>query len=236
MAKIVDYPRASLQNSVALADAVAALGGTASIEMAAEKLHKKPSGAFSALMSATVKYGLLSSKDGRLLNQPLYREIKLAYTEEERRQKLQAAFLSPPLFQSIAARFGGQSLPVEHFEKLLIREFDVPQEMASRVATYFIAGAKQCGMLSADNVLVGGGSRVIEPPKEERKVSDLQEPSSEEGVDQIETVASVSDGSYSVTVRGPGLQSTVLVRDEEDLVIVEALLAKVKKGLSRIQK
>jgi len=69
MAKIIEYPRASLRSALQLADAVAGFAGSCSTELAAEKLGKKMSGAFQALVSATVKYRLIESKAGKLSKQ-----------------------------------------------------------------------------------------------------------------------------------------------------------------------
>ena len=211
--------------------------------MAAEKLQKKLSGAFSALVSAGAKYGLVSQKDGKLSIQPLYREIKLAYTDEERRQKLRQAVLSPPLFQAIATRFAGQILPVEHFEKLLIREFAVPEEMASKVATYFVVGAKQAGVLSPENTLVATTNSTLESKVTDRSDESPESDSEHDGDGddasssprERDSATTLSD--YSISVRGPGLHSTILVREDDDLVIVDAMLGKVRKALqARSQK
>ena len=70
------------------------------------------------------------------------------------------AFLTPPLFRSIFDRFEGRKLPVEHFEKLLIREFHVPEKISSRVSKYFLEGAKQCALLNANNEMTANTAEV----------------------------------------------------------------------------
>lgn len=232
MAKIVDYPRASFANSLQLADAVNSLGGECSVEMAADKMGKKVSGAFTALASAAVKYGLIASKKGRLSVQPLYRSIKLAYTEDEKRRFIAKAFLSPPLFRSIVERFEGRMLPVEHFEKLLIREFDVPGDSASRIAQYFLHGAKEAGIVSASGVVSSAG------PEGEQSEADsgggAGDGDADDSTDQLhadQTQADEPSSHFSISFRGPGLNSTVVVREQEDLLIVDAMLKKVSKAL-----
>lgn len=232
MAKIVDYPRASLANSLQLADAVSSLGGECSVGMAADKMGKKVSGAFSALVSAAVKYGLLASKKGRLSIQPLYRSIKLAYTEDEKREFIAKAFLSPPLFRSVVERFEGRALPVEHFEKLLIREFDVPGDSASRIAQYFLHGAKEAGIVSASGLVSSAGP---EGGASEEDNGDVTEENAGDSTDQLHAAGQVQadgpSGDFSISFRGPGLNSTIVVREQEDLLIVDAMLKKVSKAL-----
>jgi hypothetical protein len=233
MAKIVDYPRASLESGMQLAEAIASLGGNSSVEMAADKMNRKVSGAFAAVVSAAVKYGLISSKDGRLTVQPLFRSIKLAYTEDEKRKFISQALLSPPLFKAIADRFEGHALPTDHFEKLLIREFDVPQDIASRIAQYFVQGCRQAGLLGGNGVLSTKNTGV----EQSNAVPELEienEPT-EEPQRAIEKELSSAQKSpmneFSICFRGPGLDSTILIREEEDLMIVGAMLKKVEKAL-----
>jgi hypothetical protein len=239
MPKIVDYPRASLKNSLELADAVDSMGGTCTVQMAAERSGKKVSGAFSALVGAAVKYGLVESKDSKLSVTPVYRNIKLAYTEGERQIQLRKALLSAPLFQAIAQRFNNKALPVEHFEKLLMREFGVPDGLSSRVSMYFLDGAKQAGALGEDNVL-----RATEDLEQFESSSESNQDfraettngnQSSQYLDQSSVHSKVDSDTrgneYSVAFRGPGLNSTIIVRDAEDLLIVDAMLKKVKKAL-----
>ncbi len=66
MSKTAYFPRASLNSCLELANAVYDLSGSSSIEMVAEKLDKKVSGAFSALIAAGVAFGLISNSRGQL--------------------------------------------------------------------------------------------------------------------------------------------------------------------------
>lgn len=240
MPKQIDYPRASMKNSLALCDAVNDLGGECSIEMAAEKLGKQPSsGAYRALVGAAVKYGLLVSKKGQLAVTQLFRDIKLAYDQEEEIKEMQKAFLSPPLFASVFSRFEDRPLPVNHFEKLLIREFDVPDNFASRVASYFLEGAKHCGLLGEDHILSkanGNTDEVIENSddleEEPEPVESAQRQNHIEPVQPPEVdAAHEKDGKFSVRIKGPGIDSLIVVNEEEDLDIVKAMLKKVQKKL-----
>lgn len=235
MAKQIDYPRASLKNSLELAHAIDDLGGKCSTEMAAEKLNKKVSGAFQALIGSAVRYGLITSKKGQLEISSLFRDYKLAYSKEEADAALTLAFLTPPLFKNIFDRFEGRELPVSHFEKLLIREFHVPDQISSRVSKYFLDGAKQCALLGADNQLKAGttsGSDTSEDCED-----DIDNSVDGDTLDNGEIALNIEKnqdfikegGKFSVRIKGPGMDSLILVNEEEDLLIIKAMLKKVEK-------
>lgn len=240
MPKIVEYPRKSLKSALALAEAVESLGGTCSDELAAEKLNLQLSGAFNAQISAASKFGLIKVNKGQLKTTPQYRRYTLAYNEQERLEVLRIALLSPPIFRAVYQRFQGRKLPIGHFDKLLIREFDVPQNMASRVATYFVNGAKQTKLINQDNQLLP----VPELQEENDGSDELNQEVSPIAPREDSTDASVqfeptgvskppmtSGHDYAIRIYGPGMDSTIAIRDPEDLDIVRAMLKKVERRL-----
>jgi len=235
MAKQIDYPRASLKNCLELAQAIDDLGGNCSTEMAADKLNKKVSGAFQALVGSAARYGLITSKKGQLEISALFRKHKLAYSMEEAEAALTRAFLTPPLFRNIFNRFEGRELPVSHFEKLLIREFNVPDQISSRVSKYFLDGAKQCALLGADNQLragTGGGAEAPDGSEDDTVDSgDADTPNNNGNNKSTDTNQDVIEegGKFSVRIKGPGMDSVIVVNEEEDLLIIKAMLKKVEK-------
>lgn len=241
MPKQIDYPRATLKNSLELAHAVDRLGGKSSLEMVAEALNKKVSGAFQALVGATAKYGLIVNKQGQLETTALFRNQKLAYSEKERMAVLSEAFMKVPLFREICSRFENKPLPVSHFEKLLVREFGVPDQMGSRVAKYFLDGAKQCNLIGPDHI-VRTAEVLMRGDEGDREVSDdyraVGDPDQETpaptifgGKTSVPDQTATRPGEYSVRITGPGMDSVIAVHDEEDLPIVRAMLKKVEKKL-----
>lgn len=237
MPKIIDYPRASLKSALELAKAIDDLGGECSSEMAAERLNRKVSGAFSALVSAAIKFGLVSSKSQRLSTAVLYKNYKLAYTPEESSEKLRQMLLSPILFRNIYDRFVGKEIPITHFEKLLIREFEVPDDWASRIASYFVDGAKQSGLLGENNRLIDIAPG--ESSGEEEQVNAQSDNSQEINTrasqpaqpQEKDEAVSAHQKVYVVRVTGPGINSTIEVHEPEDMIIVQAMLKKVEKAL-----
>jgi hypothetical protein len=213
-----------------LAAAVDALGGSSSEEMAASRMGRKGtnSGAFSALVGAAVKYGLLENRKGTLSVTARYKDYKLAYDDGQRVQALRAAFLNVPLFRGIYERFVGKAVPTDILDKLLIREFEVPEVLASRVGEYFLEGAKLAQMLSDGGVLLqesGGaaGQASAAPSAAEAKESIEPVPRTPEPVP--------TTSHYVVRVTGPGISSSIDIFDEEDLVIVDAVLTRIRRSL-----
>ena len=241
MPKIVDYPRATLAASINLAQAVDTLGGSCSKELAADKLGKKVSGAFAALMATTSRFGFITIKKGQLSVTPTYRDYKLAYDDQERTKVLRSAFLSIPLFERIVKRFDGMPLPSGHFEKMLVKEFDVPENIGSRVAKYFIDGAKQAGILDENDVVAFEVAATTDDSSDEAINSDVGLSVDKESVNigltrRVEGVKNIpvseASDSYSVRITGPSVDMVIQINEADDLLIVDALLAKVRKKMN----
>jgi len=235
MPVIVDYPQASLASAVALAVAVDELGGSCTLEMAAEKMNKKVGGGFKAIVGAAVKFDLLTSKKGRLTATARFKDYKLAYSKEEATIVLRSAFLSAPLFSAIHERFQGRDLPVSHFEKLLIREFGVNESVGSRVAKYFIEGAKQTNLLSPDGKLVNVDAGDASTDEDVEALDDDARALIPEGDRSGRVQATDHPRSdpkqYAVRITGPGMDSQVFIGEVEDLEIVSVMLQKIRRQL-----
>lgn len=230
MGKLSEYPRASYKAAQELADAVDSLGGTSSVELAAEKIGNKIGGAFSYIMGAAQKFNLVTYKSGQLKVSPLYRDIKLSYTNEEKRSLLVTSFLSPVVFARLYDRFKGKEVPVEMLEKMLIKEYDVDDNAASRIKKYFIEGAKNIGLLDGQNVLLdlNVSPKNIEIEPEEVQV--LTETAQASVATENPGVISLSDlDEFIFHITGPGVNTRIAIREEEDFIIVDAMIRKIKK-------
>lgn len=244
MARIIDYPRASLKNALEVAVAVDSLGGKCTGEMAADKLNKKISGAWQALVGSSIKYGLLNNGKGTLEVTALFRDYKLGYDAVESNAALLKAFLMPPLFMAVVDRFDGKELPTSHFEKLLIREFHVPEDNASRVSKYFIEGAKLTGLLTTEgriNYSVNTPATTDKTDGEglsnysEKVDSETEETPNVLNLEKRKELSPNEIGVFSVRIMGPGMDSLILINDAEDLLIVKAMLKKIEKKLPALE-
>jgi DNA-directed RNA polymerase beta' subunit len=239
MPKIIEYPRAPFQRVIEMADAVDYLGGKCSVQSCADKLRVKVTGAFTALIGAAKKHGLVESSKNALIITDVYKKIKLAYDDNERRQNMRLAFLAPPTYNKVYEKFKGRELPVQMLDKLLIREFGVESDVAQRISNYFIEGAKSCELL-IDN-------KLIDINNEDSNLSNNAETSSDNGSSNIESgrqkqnvevpksepfPTNASAESYVVHIYGPGMNSKITISEEEDLIILDAMISKLKKRMN----
>ena len=220
MPKILEYPRASLKKSLELAKAVEALGDSCSVANCAEKMNRKDSGPFMAIVSAAGKFGLVDSQKGKLTTTKLFKSLELSYNDQEKKIILLKSFLKVPLFKELYNKFIDKELPINMLEKILIREFDVDKKLGSRVAKYFIEGAKQVELLKEDNKI---------------KKMEIEESEETEEPDKIEPELQkeITSQNFAVHIMGPGMNSRIELKDKDDIEIVDAMLNKVKKKLEK---
>lgn len=236
MPKVVDYPRASFEASMELAQAVYDLGGNCVLQNCADHMKKKVTGAFNANVSAAVKFGLITVAKGKLSTTDLFKNIKHSYTEEEKKKFQCSSFLQPTTFSNIYNKFkNSQSLPVNVLDKILVREFDVEENIAIKVAGYFIEGAKFVNLLNNDNTFNLMQNSFIE--------GDLVDQTQKNETNRLETQINENlnvepvekSNAYVVKISGPGINTTIEIRENDDLIIVEATIAKIKKALVKIE-
>jgi hypothetical protein len=212
MPKTVDYPRASLAKSLSLAEAVYELGGSTTIEICAEHMDRRVGGGFRDIVSAAVKYGLVTTSKGSIRTTQLFKEYHLGYTDQEKIDILRGAFSNVPLFNEICARFDGRAIPLEILDRLLVREFDVTQQVASKVSKHFLEAAKSTGIVSDDNLV----NLVTEPSDaacETQPSKIVAQINATEQSDVVNISARVSgNDSYSVIISGPGMNHTITIK------------------------
>ncbi|MBW2981759.1 hypothetical protein KY343_02655 [Candidatus Woesearchaeota archaeon] len=224
MPKIIDYPRASFKKSLEVAKTVDELGGSCDKKTCAEKMGKKVSGGFLALTAAAAKYGFVKMTKGTLYLDQTYKDYKLAYDEQEKNNVLTKAFFSVPLFKKLYDKYKDVKVPVDLLDKVLIREFGVDERVASRVATYFIEAAKQIKILNPDNSLNQRGSgngEMAETSEKEESITD----------EHIKHIS--SSENYVITIRGPKIDQTIEIEEEDDLLLVQPVMDLIKKKLSK---
>lgn len=230
MPRTLDYPRASLERCLELAAAVHDLGDDCTLSAAAERIGARPGGAFHAIVSAAGRYGLLVVRRGRLRTDPVYRTLRLAYDAAERERAIASALANVPLFRELLERFDGAQIPQGHLDRVLVREYRVPERSAERIAGYFLEGARAAGLLAGGRLRAidrSGGAREDARPDAPRAVAPQDAPASR---DSVETPAMRAVG-YRVHVAGPGLDSRVDVTGADDLDLVRALVAKLERAV-----
>ena len=242
MPKIVEYPLASFDKVLQLADAVDHLGGSCTIQDCAVYMKKKVSGGFGILISSAIKHDLIIRRQDRLSSSDLYRKIKLSYNQTEKIDYQRVSFLHPRLYRRIYERFRNKELPYSMLDKLLIREFDVEENVSQKVAYFFIDGLKRLhfvkdGKLGSSDKLpfqnTDKPQLSIDMAVETEPVQvSAYEPNPVQPVEQISTPAkSGSQAFYTVSIKGAGIDSSIEINNQDDFLIVEAMLGKVRRSL-----
>ena len=75
-------------------------------------------------------------------------------------------------------------------------------------------------------------SNAAEPEVDPTPVHD--EADHQEHAPQPIATSVAADGEFSITIAGPGLNSTLVIREPEDLLIVDAMLKKVERKLEAV--
>jgi hypothetical protein len=237
MPKLIEYPSSSFSKAMELADAVDYLGGTCSIQSSADKLNKKVSGGFGMLISSALKHGLINRKREELSITELYREIKLSYTPEEKLSFLRQSFLAPVLYNKIYEKFKGKELPIPMLSKLLVREYSVDADAGSRIAGYFVEGLKYLDLLLDNNKLVDISSVDPVEIKGDDVIETSIEPVPQTNTYQLNNTSFVEVGnlsSYTIHIKGPGIDSRIVINENDDLLILDAMIKKIKNKLNEI--
>ena len=236
MPKTLEYPRSSFKNALEIAQAVHSLGGKCDEETCANKLGKKTSGAFSKKISSTVKHGLIITNKGSLEVSELYKSIINAYTDEEKNKFLIEAFFNASTYKKVYDRFKGNKLPIDILDKLLIREYEVNNTDAPVISKYLIEGLKFLNLISPDEKIL----ETSLPQEEDKDLSSENANDEENSNNNLKTAERAFDGklienpinnSYQVKVTGPGINSSIEIISEDDLIILNAIISKIKKGL-----
>jgi hypothetical protein len=231
MPKLIDYPRASFKNCLELANAVDELGGDCTADTCAEKLNKKVSGGFWAIVQSTTKFGLIANTKGKLQTTDLFRSQKLAYDEEEKRAVLRKAFFNAPLFENIFEKYKTVKLPFNMLGKILIREFQVDDALAQRVAGYFLEGAKELGILNEDySFNIGEPQKTQkEPSSGMESIEAFEKPTNTIGKENV--IVKVDEDIYVAKLSGPDMNTTIKLSGKDDFHILEVMLKKIKNKL-----
>lgn len=240
MPKILNYPLSSLDKCIEMAEAIYSLGESTSKDLLAEKLGvSAASGNFSRYVSSATKFKLIKSEHGKIVISQLYKQIKLSYSDTEKIQFKREAFLSPTVFHQLYEKLKGKELPKDILPKMLVREFSVEEGDASKVSKHFTEGLNQLNLIE-NNVI-----KDSPVTKTEQSQDEIEDESSEEKPDlnkqtQLEviphrgnTVLILDSESYTIQFTGPGLNTRIEIQEEDDLLIVEATINKIRRKLSK---
>ena len=237
MPKLVEIPKASFKRSYDLAKAVDALGGKATHEASGYRMGMSQGGAFRAVISTAEKFSLIDSSRGFLHLTDLYIKIRNATDENMSLFYLRNSFLSLKLFKSLYDRMNGQILKVPLIEDLLVHEFFVPEEKASRITKYFLEGGKFVNLINENNELINleeiGQKSLF--PETELQIENNR-PSFEPEVKRLEFINYLHQKInlpkyYSIQITGPDIDTKITIKEKADLEIASFILDSIRRKL-----
>jgi hypothetical protein len=156
----------------------------------------------------------------------LYRTIKHAYGEGEKNNLKRQSFLSPNLYSRVYERFKGKPLPVDMLGKMFIREFNVDEKVAAKIAGYFIEGAELCGLL-VNGILTDSDNNKLTLIEKPIKIEDKKEEKNDtDFLNDISMPPVLSGDAFTVHIIGAGINSKLILSEEEDFIILEAMISK----------
>ena len=147
-----DFPK-TLEESLRVAEGLEEKNGgqpLPPIETASALDMSPGSSDFRVILSSSIKYGLTSGSfnSDRVALEEQGRDIVEAKGDEDRRNALLQAALTPSAFKSIYQHFKGKKLPEQaFFENTIVREFDVPREHAKKCIEVFTKNAEFVGLV-----------------------------------------------------------------------------------------
>ncbi|MFX1370553.1 MAG: hypothetical protein ACFFCE_01735 [Promethearchaeota archaeon] len=127
------------------------LGRTAKKDTFAEDIEMSIKGsAFRIKIASMKKMGFFIQEDDNIILTQLGNNIYNAYDETEKKQLLFQGYMNVELHEKLIERFKDTGLNVEKLDKLLIREYDVHNNYASRVAKSIIKSFSYLGVLDPE--------------------------------------------------------------------------------------
>ena len=199
MPRKLDYPITTIEKALLSANIAYGLGNTFTKEKFALKLNKKISGHFNTLVASIAKFNLLKTKKNQIIITDLMKNIRLSYSEEEKKKYLQESFLKVPLYKKLWQNYETKKIPTEILEKILVKEYDVPSTIATKIKNNFLADLKFLQL-------------------------NFPSPTPEKNQKNHEPI----NTTYSVHIKGPNLNFEMEIKNQQDLKIVEMILERIK--------
>ena len=233
----LEYTHRPLQSCIQMADKIRELGGSAKIATVADSMGLKVTGSFSRSIAAATKHGVVENKKGVLSTTKLYNDYFNAYNPQEGMELLRLAFLNIPIYAKIYERFKGRAIPADMLSKILIREFVVDTEDAPMVSNLFFKGAEFSQLINNGTLI----DRGIETPNndtfdEETADAEKGEKMTTQGSTQKNTtIFHTGNSDYDIHIFVNGIDSKLKLQDEDDFIILEATINKLKKKMLQKQ-
>jgi len=189
-------------------------------------------GAAATVLGTLRMYGLITKAHNRRdqISESVKR-YKFTPYDHEKAEIAKSWLESPKLYQEVISKYEGTFPSEAAFRYDLIQEFAFTESSANKFMKQFNESEQFVNELRN------------EIPQEDGLIN-----SNEENVDEIEQDTEIKEaitaappihimpdaqeGAYSVHIQGPGINSNIAVNEEDDLLIVEVMLNKIRKKIA----
>lgn len=224
-----NYPRLSLEKAVRTIKSIHEQAHTSTVNQAtvAQAMgYSGLNGAARRNIAALIAYGLLDRKNKDLSVSELSLKILFPKDAQSELSALQTAALNPKLFSTIHEKYGQGTAPV--IRSQLICELHFTPDGAKAATNVYLENKEYAKL--AESII-----KLATSPSETEYDEEMPSEAPPEAALNPEKrpllrPAPASDG-YTVSISGPKVQFSVVVSDETDLTIIDAMLQKVKTFL-----
>jgi hypothetical protein len=149
MPKITDYPTGcSFSESLEIVGLINKVGGKGTLGFIADNLKVKANtGAFRSKIAGALKYGMIEKRGNELFLNELAQKYLHPISDNEKEEALKMSLLSVPIFKSIVKQCEGQEVDKKFVESILIRMLNVNNNIAGKVAGYFLKANEEIHFL-----------------------------------------------------------------------------------------
>lgn len=217
----VKYPYYGLSACLDFAALIDQLAGRAEASenavLSALNINSPKNNSYTYKISSAVQFGLVEKKGtgikitdtGRLILYP-------PEGEEQKKELIRQAFLAPPLYQKLYERYNRKHLPPTLPNVLL--DMGIARNKIDRTAKEFISSAHFAEILDDNNTLSLLNSNSEEKDSEKESLKKQDNPI-EHKVFENKT----DENSYVVSVKGPGVDLNIEIKEKNDIEQVELL-------------
>jgi hypothetical protein len=187
-------------------------------------------GAAATVLATLKMFGLLEKASGRKyrVTEDLKR-FKYTPNGSEKHSIAQDWFRQPRLFASIIEKHQGKRPSDAAFRYELIQEYGFNETAANRFIKLFRESSEFVESLASD------AEHATDAPDDDEAHTGAIIDAPDAATEATSSSVAADPDQYSIHIKGPGIDSTVLALEEADLLIVEAMLNKVRKKLKEAE-
>lgn len=201
------------------------------------------SGAVAPKIAAMAYFGFLDKKGADYWLSESSRRITDPLDEEEKKNEIRSALNKPTLYSELLEKFQEAGEIPEKLEVHLHRFHGIADNAAKRAADIFRESAIYAGVINEEGRFLEKADTEETPSEKAQPQSPPSSPEtppfqgkvSPSSTSLRSSIAISETNSYTVSIAGPKIQFSVIVSDEADLAIIEAMLQKVRTFINAEQ-